>query len=79
MGNKPITMRESYRQRLLFLCVMILTTVTTNIVVDKSTDNAEPLSICSSFFGNPSECRNSKTLAPGDTGIDQEVRKDFKI
>ena len=46
LENKPIILRESYRQRLLFLCIMILTTVMTNIVVAKSKDNAEPLSIC---------------------------------
>ena len=55
LENKPIILQESYGQRLLFLCDMILvtlwnetflSTVMTNIVVDKSTDNAKPLSIC---------------------------------
>ena len=55
LENKPIILQESYGQRLLFLCDMILvtlwnetflSTVMTNIVVVKSTDNAEPLSIC---------------------------------
>ena len=44
MENKPIMFQENYRQHLLFLCVMILTTVMTKFA--KSKDNAEPLSIC---------------------------------
>ena len=56
----------------------ILTTVTTNFVVDKSTDNAEPLSICFlPQYSTPKKVLSSERDQNHDTEKEQALSRNM--